>query len=115
MHVSIIQAGSLLARLGRPEVNNCIEGLLQYSYAYEETREKANQIRRVYEQTLLKGPTFNEMSNVIPCPSTARAQSDPTHGESRQIGHGHHGNGIHHTSMHEVSSPPVSRCRGFLN
>ena len=41
MHVSIIQAGMLLARLGRPEVKNCIEGLEQYSYAYEECAEQA--------------------------------------------------------------------------
>ena len=66
MHVSIIQAGTLLARLGRPEVHNCIEGLQQYSYAYEETREKANQMQRDYDQTMHKGPCFNEMHSAIP-------------------------------------------------
>lgn len=67
MHVGIIQAGFFLARVGRPEVQNCIEGLEQYSYAYEETKELAQMIRRDYDQTLIKGPnTFHEMSNTIP-------------------------------------------------
>jgi len=66
MHVSIIQAGTFLARLGRPEVHNCIEGLQQYSYAYEETRDKANQIQRDYDQALLKGPSFHETSSALP-------------------------------------------------
>ncbi|KAH7885359.1 hypothetical protein F5I97DRAFT_1376184 [Phlebopus sp. FC_14] len=65
MHVSIIQAGLLLARLARPEVQNCIEGLEQYSYAYEETKETAQQIRREYELALAKGPSLREMSSAI--------------------------------------------------
>ena len=46
MHVSIIQAGTLLARLCRPEVENCIRGLQQYSYAYEECSEQAQEVQR---------------------------------------------------------------------
>ncbi|KAF8133637.1 hypothetical protein EV363DRAFT_1397058 [Boletus edulis] len=65
MHVSIIQAGFFLARVGRPEVQNCIEGLEQYSYAYAETKELAQLIRRDYEQALVKGPLFHEMNNAV--------------------------------------------------
>lgn len=46
MHVSCIQAGVLLARLGRPEVSNCIAGLEQYGSAYEEAGEAATDIRK---------------------------------------------------------------------
>ncbi|TFY60159.1 hypothetical protein EVJ58_g5325 [Rhodofomes roseus] len=52
MHVSIIQAGILLARLGRPEVKNCIDGLEQYSYAYEECAEQAAEMRKMYAQAV---------------------------------------------------------------
>lgn len=63
MHASIIQAVTFLARLGRPDVHDCIDGLQQYRYAYEETRAKAaNQIRLNYDETLVKGPNFNETS-----------------------------------------------------
>jgi hypothetical protein len=48
MHVSCIQAGMLLARLGRPEVANCIAALQQYSYAYEEAAEQGNEIERMF-------------------------------------------------------------------
>jgi hypothetical protein len=70
MHVAIIQAGWLLARLARPEVQNCIEGLEQYSYAYEETKETARQIKREYQQTLTKGPTFHEMTDAVSRPTS---------------------------------------------
>ncbi|KAG6336063.1 hypothetical protein ID866_3036 [Astraeus odoratus] len=98
MHVSIIQAGTFLARLGRPEVNNCINGLLQYSYAYEETREKAHSIQREYEQVLVKGPNFNAMSSAIPRVSPTRAHPDrPMTGETKVNGRGYHTNGtLHH-------------------
>ncbi|TBU45011.1 hypothetical protein BD309DRAFT_861086 [Dichomitus squalens] len=52
MHVSCIQAGMLLARMGRPEVANCVTGLEQYAYAYEECAEAAAEIKRIYNQTL---------------------------------------------------------------
>ena len=51
MHVSIIQAGTLLARLCRPEVENCIRGLQQYSYAYEECTDQAQEIAQLYKNT----------------------------------------------------------------
>ena len=64
MHVSIIQAGMLLARLGRPEVKNCIEGLEQYSYAYEECAEQAAEMRRVFAQAVTGEFDLNHMLSV---------------------------------------------------
>jgi len=93
MHVSIIQAGSFLGRLGRPEVHNCIEGLEQYSYAYEETKEISQMIRREYEQSLIKGPLFNEMMNTIPPrtpPADTPSAKSPTNGNSNGVHHAHH-------------------------
>lgn len=66
MHVSIIQAGMLLARLGRPEVKNCIEGLEQYSYAYEECAEQAAEMRRVYAHAIAGELDLNHMMSVRP-------------------------------------------------
>jgi hypothetical protein len=43
-----IHSGFLLARLGRPEVQNCISGLQQYSFAYEEAADQANEMARIY-------------------------------------------------------------------
>ena len=65
MHVSIIQAGTLLARLGRPEVENCIKGLEQYSYAYEECMEQAAEIARTYHQALAGECELQHMASVI--------------------------------------------------
>lgn len=66
MHVSIIQAGMLLARLGRPEVKNCIQGLEQYSYAYEECAEQAAEMRRVFAQAVTGELDLNHMLSVRP-------------------------------------------------
>lgn len=92
MHVAIIQAGYFLARLGRPEVQNCIEGLEQYSYAYEETRELSQLIRREYEQALIKGPLFHEMSNTVPrrTPPTDVTAKSPLNGNGNGVHHAHH-------------------------
>lgn len=100
MHVSVIQAGFFLARLGRPEVQNCIEGLEQYSYAYEETKEQSQSIRREYEQALIKGPSFHEMSNTVSRrtpPVDATSMKSPVNGN---------GNGVHasHDSLVSVRS-----------
>lgn len=65
MHVSIIQAGVLLARLGRPEVENCVKGLQQYSYAYEECMEQANDINRQYASALNGDFDLNHMASVL--------------------------------------------------
>ncbi|RPD62771.1 hypothetical protein L227DRAFT_651667 [Lentinus tigrinus ALCF2SS1-6] len=65
MHVSCIQAGMLLAKLGRPEVVNCITGLEQYAYAYEECADQAAEIKRVYSQALNGEQDANHMSSVM--------------------------------------------------
>lgn len=65
MHVSIIQAGTFLARLGRPEVMNCVSGLQQYSYAYEECAEQAAEIRRAYIQATTGDSDLNHMASVV--------------------------------------------------
>ena len=65
MHVSCIQAGMLLARMGRPEVTNCINGLEQYAYAYEECSEQANDIQRQYAQALAGDFDLNHMASVL--------------------------------------------------
>ena len=43
-----LHSGFLLARLGRPEVQSCISGLRQYSFAYEEATDQANEMARIY-------------------------------------------------------------------
>ncbi|KAI0755265.1 hypothetical protein C8Q80DRAFT_1216974 [Daedaleopsis nitida] len=70
MHVSCIQAGMFLARLARPEVMNCITGLEQYAYAYEECADSAAEIRQVYQQALAGKYDHNHMASVIPRPGT---------------------------------------------
>ncbi|OCH88689.1 hypothetical protein OBBRIDRAFT_795009 [Obba rivulosa] len=65
MHVSCIQAGELLARFGRPEASNCIDGLNQYSYAYEECAEQAANIKRMYTQATSGEAEFNHMASVV--------------------------------------------------
>ncbi|TFK40606.1 hypothetical protein BDQ12DRAFT_679740 [Crucibulum laeve] len=66
MHVSCIQAGTLLARLGRPEVTNCIAGLEQYSHSYEEAGDQASEMRRLYNSVRGKQPELNHMASVTP-------------------------------------------------
>ena len=43
-----LHSGFLLARLGRPEVQSCISGLRQYSFAYEEAADQASEMTRIY-------------------------------------------------------------------
>jgi len=66
MHVSCIQAGTLLARLGRPEVSNCIAALEQYGAAYEEVGEQAVEMKRVYASARSGEFDFNHMASVAP-------------------------------------------------
>jgi hypothetical protein len=66
MHVSCIQAGTLLARLGRPEVSNCIAALEQYGAAYEEAGEQAVEIKRIYSLARAGEYDFNHMTSVTP-------------------------------------------------
>jgi len=66
MHVSCIQAGTLLARLGRPEVSNCIAALEQYSAAYEEVGEHALELKRIYASATMGEFDFGHMASVSP-------------------------------------------------
>ncbi|KAJ7254354.1 hypothetical protein B0H12DRAFT_1233393 [Mycena haematopus] len=66
MLVSCIQSGNLLARLGRPEVSNCITGLEQYSYSYEEAGEQAAEMRRTYNQVRAGELELQHMASVVP-------------------------------------------------
>jgi hypothetical protein len=66
MLVSCIQSGNLLARLGRPEVSNCIAGLEQYSYSYEEAGEQAAEMRRTYSQVRAGELELQHMASVAP-------------------------------------------------
>ncbi|KAI0042472.1 hypothetical protein FA95DRAFT_1590767 [Auriscalpium vulgare] len=66
MHVSCNHAGNLLARFGRPEVQNCIEGLEQYSYSYAEAAEQAADLRRLFHSARAGDVEFDHMSSVLP-------------------------------------------------
>lgn len=93
MHVSCIQAGTFLARLGRPEVANCIAGLEQYSYSYEEAGEQAREMRKLYEAVRNGESELNHMESVTPrmvgpqsVPQMDQPQQPP---EAPPSGHGH--------------------------
>lgn len=73
MHVSCIQAGTLLARLARPEVSNCIAALQQYGYAYEEAAEQGQEIERIYSLARSGESDMSHMASTI-----ARSMSPDT-------------------------------------
>lgn len=113
MHVSCIQAGTLLARMGRPEVQNCIAGLEQYSYSYEEAGDQATEMRRAYNSTRSGQSELGHMASVIhrftptPSPQHSNHNEDQvmTNGSSpHQHSPHHHHSRIHH-SPHDVSTP----------
>jgi hypothetical protein len=72
MHVSCNYAGILLARFGRPEVQNCIEGLEQYSYSYEEAADQAQELRRLFALARAGQTDFAHMSGAV-----GRQQQNP--------------------------------------
>jgi len=100
MHIILILAGHLLARLGRPEVSNCIDGLNQYSYAYEESGEQANEISRLFNRARLGELELNHMasaSRVVPSPPR-----DPSHSPQALIlddQQSHRSNGSSHVGQ----------------
>jgi hypothetical protein len=65
MHVSCNYAGILLARFGRPEVQNCIEGLEQYSYSYEEAADQAQELRRLFSLARAGQMDFTHMGSAV--------------------------------------------------
>jgi hypothetical protein len=72
MHVSCNYAGILLARFGRPELQNCIEGLEQYSYSYEEAADQAQELRRLFALARAGQTDFTHMASAV-----ARQQQHP--------------------------------------
>jgi hypothetical protein len=66
MQVMCTQAGTFLARSGRPEVSNCIAGLEQYSYSYVEAGDYAAEMKRVYSNVKSGEIDFNHMANLVP-------------------------------------------------
>ena len=80
MLVSCILAGTLLARLGRPEVSNCIAGLEQYSYAYEEAGDQAHEMSRLFQRVRFGDLELNHMASIIPrvAPASPPVQSNTT-------------------------------------
>jgi len=102
MHVSCIQAGTLLARFGRPEVKNCIAGLEQYSYSYEEAGDQATEMRRVYNSTRSGQSELGHIASVAqrltatPPPQHSNHYEDKTNGSSPH----HHSPHHHHSRIH---------------
>lgn len=73
----------LLARLGRPEVSNCIAGLKQYNYAYEEAGEEAVQMESIYAAALNNESDLNHMASVVQA-GQQHAHSDAQHQQHEQ-------------------------------
>ncbi|CAK5269768.1 unnamed protein product [Mycena citricolor] len=93
MLASCIQSGNLLARLGRPEVSNIIEGLRQYSSSYEEAGEQATEMRRVYTQVRAGEAELQHMANSLVAPDAQMEEST--------------GNGIQDAEMYESADYSV--------
>lgn len=94
MHVSCNHAGILLARFGRPEVQNCIEGLEQYSYSYEEAAEQAQELRRLFALARAGQTDFTHMASAVvrqqqhPHPHqhhSSQQQQQPTQAPPQQV------------------------------
>lgn len=70
--ISCNLAGILLARFGRPELQNCIEGLEQYAYSYEEAGDQAQELRRLFTLARTGQTDFAHMSGAV-----GRQQQNP--------------------------------------
>lgn len=75
MLISCNYAGALLARFGRPELQNCIEGLEQYSYSYEEAGDQAQELRRLFALARAGQTDFAHMSGAV----GRQQQQNPQH------------------------------------
>lgn len=105
MHISCILAGTLLARLGRPEVANCIAGLKQYSYAYEEAGDQANEMSRLFNRVRLGELELNHMSSVSPRiigVSSSSSSPHSTHGNAMVVDEPSHHRSNGSSSSHHV-------------
>jgi len=81
MHISCILAGTLLARLCRPEVTNCIDGLKQYSYAYEEAGDQAKEMSKLYQRVRMGDVELNHMLSVAPRINSSSSSPHSHHGQ----------------------------------
>lgn len=101
MHISCINAGSLLARFGRIEVENCVAGLDQYAYSYCEAGEQSRDLERTYACALRGDDQFKHMAACIA--RYHQPQSQPVDPISPPA------DLIHHVSPNtsHVASPPL--------
>jgi len=105
MHVSCIQAGTLLARFGRPEVKNCIAGLEQYSYSYEEAGDQATEMRRVYNSTRAGQSELGHMASAAQRPTATPPPQHGIHYEDKTNGSSPHHHSPHHHHSRIRHSP----------
>ena len=113
LHYSIYAAGILLARLGRPEVSNCISGLQQYGFAYEEALDQAAEMNQVYQAA---APQAHSGVDHVgggaggfqppPPPSTSAAAPQPQTQQQQQP------TASHSPLPHHVTSPPPAGYNG---
>ena len=111
MHVSCNYAGILLARFGRPEVQNCIEGLEQYSYSYEEAADQAHELRRLFALARAGQTDFAHMASAV-----SRQQQHPhphTHQHQPQHQHQHHSPTLQQRSPSQEQSVPSGIGNGM--
>jgi len=108
MHISCILAGTLLARLGRPEVSNCIAGLEQYSYAYEEAGDQAHDMSRLFQRVRYGELELNHMASSIPrvAPVSSPVQSSNGMMVDTQI-HRTNGSSHHFVASGTFSKPTI--------
>jgi len=73
LHYSTYAAGLLLARQGRPEAVNCITGLRQYAFAYEEAHIQADELESILaavNRERTEREHGDERHSHVPSPST---------------------------------------------
>ena len=123
MHVSIIQAGTLLARFGRPEVRSCISALEQYRQSYEETSAQVEEMKRTFNSATSGEQTLGFM-HMFPRNTGGRQHSWSAVQEAYQHGGNGIGNGngmlvdmkaaAHHQGHHHVPMPAQFEQRQFF-
>ncbi|KAG8743584.1 hypothetical protein FRC10_011731 [Ceratobasidium sp. 414] len=80
LHYSTYAAGLLLARQGRPEAVNCITGLRQYAFAYEEAHIQADELESILaavNRERTQREHGDERHNHVPSPSYGRVAQTP--------------------------------------
>ncbi|KDQ20816.1 hypothetical protein BOTBODRAFT_26832 [Botryobasidium botryosum FD-172 SS1] len=84
IHFSMYAAGKWLARLGRAEVENCIAGLMQYGYAYEEAWDQCVELEAIYSTAIAEMASMSTPINTNRSDATFSPvmpmQSDLRHG-----------------------------------